>query len=235
MKETRYKIITDKVKKNYKILIISDYHNCNIKKINNILNKIICKNYDYIFLVGDICTVNRDNIYSYKLLDKLNKFNSVISIFGNHDIYYKDILTKKFKNIKWLDNQLLEIEDFEIYGLTLSYKMYKKLKNIEYEGDNVYFNNKKYKILLVHTPKYIDEYIKRKPNLIISGHFHGGVIRIFNKALISSDLTLFPKYSKGMYKLKNICLLISGGIFEHFPSIRINNPPEVIELSIIKK
>ena len=56
-------------------------------------------------------------------------------------------------------------------------------------------------ILLAHNPKDFDVYEKWGADIVFSGHTHGGMIRIFNKGIISTDRTLFPKYDGGVFDL----------------------------------
>ena len=83
-----------------------------------------------------------------------------------------------------------------------------------------------FKILLSHHPEYYEPFLKDKDiDLIISGHAHGGQVRIGNQGLYSPGQGLFPKYTSGIHEGK---LIVSRGIAgtELFP--RINNKPEIV-------
>lgn len=83
-----------------------------------------------------------------------------------------------------------------------------------------------FKILLSHHPEYYEPFLKDKDiDLIISGHAHGGQVRIGNQGLYSPGQGLFPKYTSGIHEGK---LIVSRGITgtELFP--RINNKPEIV-------
>lgn len=87
-----------------------------------------------------------------------------------------------------------------------------------------------FKILLSHHPEYYVPLLKdRDIDLIISGHAHGGQIRIGNQGLYSPGQGLFPKYTSGIHDGK---LIVSRGIAgtEMFP--RINNKPEIVYIKI---
>ena len=57
-----------------------------------------------------------------------------------------------------------------------------------------------YKVLLCHHPEYRDLYLSgRKIDLIVSGHAHGGQIRVFGHGIYSPGQGIFPKYTGGMY------------------------------------
>ena len=86
-----------------------------------------------------------------------------------------------------------------------------------------------YKILLCHHPEYRDPYLsKRKIDLILSGHGHGGQIRLFGRGLFSPGQGIFPKYTKGIYgnMIVSAGLSNTGGIVPRF-----FNPTEIVYIS----
>ena len=87
-----------------------------------------------------------------------------------------------------------------------------------------------YKILLSHHPEYYEPYLKNKDiDLIISGHAHGGQIRLINHGLFAPGQGLLPKYTSGIYDEK---LIVSRGIAGTELIPRINNSPEIVYLRI---
>ena len=59
---------------------------------------------------------------------------------------------------------------------------------------------------------------------ILSGHIHGRVVSFFGKGIFSPERKFFPPYSKGVYDVNGIKLLVSGGLGK----FRLFNPPEVV-------
>ncbi len=55
--------------------------------------------------------------------------------------------------------------------------------------------------MLAHNPKFFEYYAKWGADLVLSGHVHGGLMRIGKLGFIGPDLHLFPKYSGGTYVL----------------------------------
>lgn len=87
-----------------------------------------------------------------------------------------------------------------------------------------------YKILLSHYPEYYDEFIKGKDiDLVLSGHNHGGQIRIFGKGALSSSTGLFPKYDRGVFDGR---LVVTAGCSNTTAIPRINNPREVVIIKL---
>jgi predicted MPP superfamily phosphohydrolase len=91
-----------------------------------------------------------------------------------------------------------------------------------------------YKILIAHRPEMIKHYKKYSFNLILSGHAHGGQVRIpgIMNGLYAPHQGLFPKYAGGMYKHGNLTHIVSRGLSVNPRLPRIFNPPELVIISI---
>ena len=70
-----------------------------------------------------------------------------------------------------------------------------------------------YNILLTHNPLYADTYSSWGADLTLSGHIHGGIIRIpFVGGLLSPERKFFPKYDGGMYQVGDKLLIVNRGL-----------------------
>ena len=81
---------------------------------------------------------------------------------------------------------------------------------------------------------YFDNYAAWGADLTVSGHLHGGIIRIPGiGGVISPQAKLFPKYDAGHFRKDGKDLIVSRGLGTHTVNIRIFNPAElsVIHLS----
>ena len=88
--------------------------------------------------------------------------------------------------------------------------------------------------MLAHHPAYFDAYASWGADLTLSGHLHGGMIRLpFVGGLVSPQMRLFPKYDKGLYTKKGKKLIVSAGLANHTVNIRINNPPELVVIDFV--
>ena len=94
----------------------------------------------------------------------------------------------------------------------------------------------RYNILIAHDPTYFDDYIKWGADLVVSGHIHGGIIRLpLIGGLISPRYCLFPKYDKGVYRNEDgRMMVVSGGIGWHTIPFRFLNRPEVVAIDLVK-
>lgn len=89
-----------------------------------------------------------------------------------------------------------------------------------------------YKIIICHHPEYYPRCVKDLPvDLMLSGHAHGGQVRIFGQGLFSPGQGFFPKYTAGICDGR---LAVSRGLANHSTLPRIFNPPEVVILNIVR-
>ena len=94
--------------------------------------------------------------------------------------------------------------------------------------ENTKIEEDKYNILLAHNPNFIDSYAKWGADLTLSGHIHGGMVRIpFLGGVFSPDTVLFPKYSSGLYEVDGKKLIVSRGLGRGVRGFRFFNKPEI--------
>lgn len=91
-----------------------------------------------------------------------------------------------------------------------------------------------YHILLAHNPQFGQAYFAWGADLILSGHYHGGVCRFSeNRGLIAPNFRLFPAYCCGLFSQGEQYMAVSPGLGEHTVRLRIHNPRELIVIEIM--
>jgi predicted MPP superfamily phosphohydrolase len=76
-------------------------------------------------------------------------------------------------------------------------------------------------------------YLKNDIDLILSGHAHGGQVRLpFIGGLVAPNQGLFPKYSQGLYERKNTKMVVSRGLGNSIIPLRVNNRPELVIITL---
>ena len=263
---TKYEIENEKIPKefnNFKIVQISDLHNKSFGKDNKrLLETIDSQNPDIVVITGDLVEGdNKDFNIALNLIDELLKKYKVYHIIGNHEqkslikkhkeLYktYFDNLYKK--NIVNLDNEKIRIKKdgkyINIYGLIIPLEYYPYFfknyenKNMKLEQD--FINNKlgeinrdEYNILLAHTPFFFEDYEKYGVDLVLSGHVHGGIIRLPKVGgLLSPNREFFPKYDFGKYIKNNTTMLLSKGLGGSKVLIRFACKPEIVSITLKSK
>lgn len=92
-----------------------------------------------------------------------------------------------------------------------------------------------FSILLSHRPERVDDYRSRGFDLVVSGHAHGGQVRIpgILNGLLAPHQGFFPKYAGGLYELDGTSLVVSRGLSINPRLPRVFNPPEVVVIDIL--
>lgn len=160
--------------------------------------------------------------------------------YGEKYIEYKEQLVKTGVHLLENNSVLLDWEGqkVRISGLEIPLKYYRKfsgekLSVKEIESCLGKANEKEFEILLAHNPVHAETYAKWGADLTLSGHLHGGMVRIpFGRGVITPQARLFPKYSGGMYKIGEKTIVVSKGLGVHTIPIRLFNEAEIIVLHI---
>ncbi len=226
-----------KLFKELRITQISDYHaNYRIDE-EDLLEEIENFNPHIILLTGDIIDSRTKDIQpTVNLMEKITKINkNIFFVIGNHEIgspYGREFINRLIDlGITVLDNDnyVLNIEGENInicgVGFYISSRDYDKA--IEGIDEN------NFTLVLSHSPNRPMSYSIGKEDLILSGHTHGGQVRlpIFG-AIIVPGQGIFPKYDKGSYKLGNIILYIDSGLGNSVLPIRIFNRVQISNIII---
>ena len=125
-----------------------------------------------------------------------------------------------------------------IHGYEMPLKYYRKFCMLSYDTSDLeqrFGTPKKdaFHILLAHNPVYFETYSEWGADLTLSGHLHGGIIRIPGiGGVITPQAKLFPKYDRGMFEKNGKYMVVSAGLGEHTVPIRIFNPPQLICIEI---
>lgn len=89
------------------------------------------------------------------------------------------------------------------------------------------------RILLDHHPENYDQYTRmREIDLILSGHNHGGQIRLLGKGVYARNQGLFPKYDGGIFDNR---LIVSRGLSNTLPIPRFWNPIELVYIDLLPR
>ena len=153
----------------------------------------------------------------------------------------------KDRGVLFLENGSCRIEAgtvlLEISGVELPSASYKKLKKLPIQVSDIaeYLHKDSvsvtedsvYRILLAHNPAYMNAYKEWGADLILSGHLHGGVMRLPGiGGVITPQAFLFPKYSGEMTKEGEQTIIVSRGLGTHTINIRLFNQPEVVSICL---
>ena len=250
-----YRIKDKRLKKNAKIVMISDLHNaCYGEKNSELLHVVETISPDLILVAGDVI-VGKTGLSVDTGVDFLNSLGESFPVFvgkGNHEmrtsIYEKygdmwETLYERTKDkVHWLINDSIYLADYNmtIYGLDMKPEYYRRFKKLYM--DSAYLeeelrkpDKRSYNILIGHDPDYFEEYAAWGADLCVSGHVHGGLIIIPHLGgLISPMIKFFPKYYKGVHNIGDSHMIVSAGMGLHTLKIRVNNEPDLVTINLVK-
>ena len=228
----------------YKIMVISDIHNAPFDEdIVSIAEK---NEPDIILFCGDMVQLPDDRTtYVCRIGDELGDEYDLYAISGNHETQnysYDMIMDDLYEhNINVIENETVCLEkDGEqiiLAGLKdlkddyLTPQQYEKAKKII---NSFFENTNTFSVLLNHRA---DMYLEIKDcgaDLIISGHMHGGIIRLpFVGGIIGLGDGLLPDYAYGFFEgNKSSDMIVSGGCDQNPKKKRVFNPPEVLIITL---
>ena len=232
----------------YKIIHISDLHNAEFGKNNeDLLSSIKEQSPDIIVVTGDIVDSRRTDVQIARdFVNNASEIAPVYYVTGNHEARVKvedeiDNVTLN-ENVIVLHNKdvIIEKGESEIQLIGIDDPDYKAVKDsTEYMNKRLekYCSNEYFKILLSHRPELFETYVENEMNVIFSGHAHGGQFRLpFIGGVIAPHQGFFPTFDAGLfYATNDVTMIISRGLGDSIIPLRINNPPELIVVTLDKK
>ena len=251
-----YTVESNKLKRDHDFLFISDLHCKSYGKGNSKLLKAIDSlPAEAALLAGDMITgrVGKETDTAASFVAELCKRMPVFYSEGNHELrtrinteYYGTLYedyVKKLDRIplKILNNEKVILEDLDIYALSIEHKYYERRLKLRYKDDYTEKmvgpnDESRFSILMAHDPEYFENYAKWKPDIVLSGHNHGGIARVpFLGGVISPRLRLFPHYDGGLFESESSKMILSRGIGSHTIPLRFLNPGELIVIHLKKR
>jgi len=229
---TEYRIKAN-IPKALSIAVIADLHDRPWHMISDAFKK---KAPDIIVIPGDLVT--KSIISSKNAIDFLRFAAETAPTFyslGNHETLFKSADTAEVTKtgVTLLDNCFTEIYGITVGGLTTGYRNNPKSSPIPNIGwIDAFSQASGFKLLLSHHPEYYFKYLKAKNiDVIVSGHAHGGQIRLFGRGLYAPGQGILPKYTSGIHDQR---LIISRGLANTgSPIPRLFNPTELVYIHLL--
>ena len=227
---------------NFSIIQISDLHDAEFgKNQKNLIEKVKEIDPDIIVITGDFIDFSRYNIEnSSNFIYGVSDSYKVYYVPGNHEAALKSRYEEVQDNLQKAGATVLDNENYKIckdnecinlIGVQDISFIENKDKNILKNTISELKNESLYNILLSHRPNLWETYEKAGMDLVLSGHAHGGQIRLpFNNGLYAPDQGVFPQYTSGANKFGNTLVVISRGLGNSRFPFRVNNRPEIVNI-----
>lgn len=219
----------------YRIVQISDLHNAEFGKENKKLLEIIrsCSP-DIIVITGDLVDSNHTNVErAVAFVKEAVKIAPVYYVTGNHEYWLDPSENEQMMQgilaagAYDLDDEAVRIEkgdsSFMLAGLDDQHLSDETLKSLLQEQKNELF------IVLAHEPQYLQNYANAGADLVLTGHAHGGQIRLpFVGGIVAPDQGFLPEYTSGQYNSADTEMIVSRGLGNSIIPVRLFNYPEVV-------
>lgn len=228
-----------------RIVVLSDLHGAQFGPDNADLFQAVAEQApEYIFYLGDLEDKYRgpEPGFAESVAAGLSAIAPTYYVTGNHEWAIGDVPELKERleaqGITVLSNRFVTLErggDTVVLAGIDDPNGYADQKTPEELAAELYAAyGDPFWMLLAHRNDHFErQYSLLGADLVLSGHGHGGIIRLpFTDGLLSTDRTLFPSYTAGLYEANGSTLFVTWGLGNSGPSFRLFNRPEVAVVTL---
>lgn len=253
-----YQIVSSKVTRPCRFVLLADLHNKSYGSDHaKLIEKIDRISPDAVLVAGDMLTALPGHSYepALSLMKQLSGRYRIYYAMGNHEyrlklypeqygpVYEKYVAQLLRLGIKPLVNESVYLPEYNvtICGAEIDKRYYKRFRKTPMEPSYLpgILGEPKAdtcRILIAHSPQYFEEYAAWGADVVVSGHVHGGIVRLpFLGGVLSPNMTLFPKYDGGRFELGESTMILSRGLGTHTIPVRIFNPGELAVITLTPK
>ena len=160
-------------------------------------------------------------------------------IYGNKYWEYREAL-EKMGVVHVSDGHVCLDRDLVLYGVDLPERYYRpgtpSMEPGFMEKALGKSDEKRFSILLAHSPVFFEEYAAWGADLTLSGHFHGGTIRLPGLGgVMTPQYQFFHPFCGGVFEQNGRWMLVSRGLGTHSINIRIGNRPQLAVIRLEPK
>jgi len=194
---------------------------------------------DLILFSGDF--LNLSNVYdpvaweaARAVLRQLAAPLGVYVVAGSPPVDEPDVVPQLLRDLplRWLQDEKVTLnhhgQDFDLIGLTCTHKPFEEAPRLRALVDH---DPRRFKLLLYHTPDLAPEAAELGLDLQLSGHTHGGQVRLPILGALYSASLYGKRFEAGRRQVGGLTLYVTRGIGlegEGAPRVRFLCPPEVI-------
>ena len=224
VKEDR--IAHTKIKKPFTVVQVSDLHNGRFGTAQEkLLSAIREAKPDAIVLTGDLFNrhVPSASEHALAFVKGAVQIAPVYFAEGNHEIALGETGERYIDTIREMGVTVLrdEFVDRNAYRL-IGLRQYASPQALTSMLDPNRLN-----VVLAHRPELFPIYAGTEADVVLSGHAHGGQIRLFGIGVYAPGQGFFPKYHSGLYRRGRSILYVSKGLGNTIPIPRVFDTPEL--------
>lgn len=237
-----YTVASPKLTAEVRLAVVTDFHSSD--NADDVVAMVASCAPDAVLLVGDMFdddTQNRPTERTLSLMRQLSAQYPCYYVSGNHEAWTgeMDALYQQTEEagvtVLRMSSGVLTVrgQRIALCGIPDPYEMVfsgapdteEQLRQALEDVDSADFT-----VLLAHRPELLAKYAQFPLDLVVSGHAHGGQVRIPGvlNGLYAPNQGWFPKLAGGAYTQDGTTLIVSRGLAVRTRLPRIFNRPEVV-------
>lgn len=237
-----YTVASPKLTAEVRLAVVTDFHSSD--NADDVATMVASCAPDSVLLVGDLFdddTQNRPPERTLSLMRQLSAQYPCYYVSGNHEAWTgeMDALYQQTEDagvtVLRMSSGVLTVrgQRIALCGIPDPYEMVfsgapdteEQLRQALENVDSADFT-----VLLAHRPELLAKYAQFPLDLVVSGHAHGGQVRIPGvlNGLYAPNQGWFPKLAGGAYTQDGTTLIVSRGLAVRTRLPRIFNRPEVV-------
>jgi len=237
-----YTVVSPKLTAEVRLAVVTDFHSSD--NADDVVAMVASCAPDAVLLVGDLFDddiANRPTERTLSLMRQLSAQYPCYYVSGNHEAWTgeMDALYQQTEEagvtVLRMSSGVLTVrgQRIALCGIPDPYEMVfsgapdteEQLRQALEDVDSADFT-----VLLAHRPELLAKYAQFPFDLVVSGHAHGGQVRIPGvlNGLYAPNQGWFPKLAGGAYTQDGTTLIVSRGLAVRTRLPRIFNRPEVV-------
>lgn len=237
-----YTVASPKLTAEVRLAVVTDFHSSD--NADDVVAMVASCAPDAVLMVGDMFdddTANRPTERTLSLMRQLSAQYPCYYVSGNHEAWTgeMDALYQQTEEagvtVLRMSSGVLTVrgQRIALCGVPDPYEMVlsgapdteEQLRQALEDVDSADFT-----VLLAHRPELLAKYAQFPLDLVVSGHAHGGQVRIPGvlNGLYAPNQGWFPKLAGGAYTQGGTTLIVSRGLAVRTRLPRIFNRPEVV-------
>ncbi len=252
-----YTVINAKISSPITLVMLTDLHGCEHGPANSELIAAVreCKP-DLILMCGDMINAesetDEDILVTAAAIKELSKIAPVYYSLGNHELArIGSYWPSRLPEFKEAGATILERDyvDLDIRGNSIRLGGVYTPNNLHSHTDDgkdciAFYSDlcdtDRYVILMEHRPASVTDQLNYRgfePELVLSGHLHGGhVVLPLLGPFYSANMGFFPEHAIGKFNIGSSVMIVSAGLSTARHIIpRINNPTEITKIILEPK
>lgn len=237
-----YTVVSPKLTAEVRLAVVTDFHSSD--NADDVVAMVASCAPDAVLLVGDMFDddiANRPTERTLSLMRQLSAQYPCYYVSGNHEAWTgeMDALYQQTEEagvtVLRMSSGVLTVrgQRIALCGIPDPYEMVfsgapDTEEQIRQAMENV--DSADFTVLLAHRPELLAKYAQFPLDLVVSGHAHGGQVRIPGvlNGLYAPNQGWFPKLAGGAYTQDGTTLIVSRGLAVRTRLPRIFNRPEVV-------